>query len=173
MVQRSLAQTMTNLDENLLKNLVDNNYVTQEQVVSLCSSQIKKIHDLEAVHVALFALTKLVSEQFATIKNVNADSINTMLLHIAPRARLRGAPQDHGVLKAIVKTKHSKATPEIKRITPKVVQAFVNNVLLNRKQALLLQSGVARDVVDSLVGVPIDPVQGIGAADPNIWGPVV
>ena len=164
---------MANMGEDLLQHLLDNNYATQDQVVSLCSSRITKVQDLEAMHVALYALTKLVSDQLTMIQDVNSKSINTVLLNIAPVARQRVAPQGQAVLKEIVKTKRSKATHELKRITPKVVQAFVKNVLLTRQQAQLLQSGVARDVVDSLVGVPIDPVKGIGAADPNIWGPVV
>ena len=173
MVQRSLAQMLANLDEKLLQDIVDNNYATQDQVVSLCLDKLTKVQDLKAMHSSIFGLSKNVAEKLATIQSVNADTVNALLLSIAPVVRQRPSRPIEGVIKSVVKTKHSKVTPEVKRITPKVVQAFVKNVLLTGKQTQLLQSGVARNVVDSLVGVPIDPVQGIGAADPNIWGPVV
>ena len=164
---------MANMGEDLLQHLLDNNYATQDQVVSLCLAKLTKVQDLKAMHSSIFDLRKAVAEQLATIQSVNADTVNALLLSIAPVVRQRSSLHTEGVIKSVVKTKRSKATPELKRITPKVVQAFVKNALLTRKRAQLLQSGVARDVVDSLVGVPIDPVQGIGAADPNIWGPVV
>ena len=59
------------------------------------------------------------------------------------------------------------------RITNRVVSRFLSDIIKKSKIDELVKSGIHPVTASDLVGEVIDPVEGVGNADPNIWGPVV
>ena len=53
------------------------------------------------------------------------------------------------------------------------IKLFLDNMKTQARGAELQRAGIGLDVIKGLVGEAFETVEGAGAADPNIWGPVV
>jgi hypothetical protein len=147
-------------------------YSNYARLTEIMKTHLKAHCDFIALHDAAFKMTASIAEHKATYEKAMGNTFNGLLLATA-RSQVSPAPSttSKSVLRQIVKVKIDKNRDP--KISVCHTKALIKNAVASESLKKMINNGVSIDIAQQAVRGVYDPVVGAGAADPNIWGPVV
>jgi hypothetical protein len=178
-VSRSLFATMgtvSDLNEQYERLKTAQPFVRSNygRLVEIMKTTLKSYAVMSSLNDVSFKLAEAVSEHKAEYEKAMSNSFNQLLMatakHLAKPSQMPKPSQK--VVKHHVKVMADKCK-DPKLITPGHTKELIKNALATHNMDVMISKGIPRAIAVQAVGTLYDPVDGEGAADPNIWGPVV
>ena len=182
--QRSLfaliGQTpnLVELYNGVRESEIYSNNSNHNRLARVMTSLLQEAVDQQHIHDAAFEVSAAVSTHMCEYESALATTMSKLLVATATHeiqavADKKPPKQDGKVIKRSIKMKAIVTEVAPKTIHVSHVKALISNAQKTLSMRTMINNGVPRAVAQQALGPVYDPVQGIGAADPNIWGAVV
>jgi hypothetical protein len=182
-VQRSLLQVMAEIGANvdLMNNLpnLKGNPSNVGRLASSTGNHLGPCSALKTLNDRMYMLAELVSEHKHTYDSALASTVSALVNNFVKitlekeEGRRVACARPKGVIKKTLKATIQKPVEVPSNIYAGHIKQFVVNTNKMLRKQQLIAAAFPPQLIDETVGEIIDPVVGGGAADPNIWGPVV
>jgi hypothetical protein len=132
--------------------------------------------EMITMHDMAFTLASKASEHKLMFERALGNTFNNLLVATAKHlTRPKLGPNPSSKVKVI---KHSVKVKADKSLEPKVITAphlkeLIHNVMSSHRMNEMVGQGVPQAIAVQALGAVYDPIEGPGAGEPNIWGPVV
>jgi hypothetical protein len=182
-VQRSLLQNLAEIGANvdLMNTPPHHNGKPSniEKLVLSCCAHLGNCSDLKNLNDRMYMLAEVVSEHKHTYESAMATTLSKLVNDFVKitlekeEGRRVACARPKGVIKKTLKATIQKPVEVPSNIYAGHIKQFVVNANKMLRKQQLIDAAFPPHLIDETVGEIIDPVVGGGAADPNIWGPVV
>jgi len=152
---------------------------TIEKLTSSSCAHLGPCSALKTLNDRMYMLAELVSEHKHTYDSALASTVSALVNNFVKislekeEGRRVACARPKGVIKKDLKATVRKQIEAPGHLYASHIKQFVMNVNKMMRKQQLVAAAFPAHMIDETVGEIIDPVVGGGAADPNIWGPVV
>ena len=178
-VLRSLFETIgkiSDLDDQyeLIKQSQPFCCSNYSRLTEIMKTKLKSLAEISALNDISFQIAQSVSDHKVAYEKAMGNAFNQLLLATAKHVAkpMQNPKPSQKVIKHSVKVKADKpCDPKI--ISVGHTKELMKNALATHNMAAMIAQGIPQAIAVQAIGTLYDPVEGAGASDPSIWGPVL